>query len=204
VRLQLDRFDRETFNDSLTDINRYIQYMSTTIDDFRNFYKPDRQQERVSLADPMQSAINIINASLIANNIEITTDIRTKEPIRTYRNELTQVFLNILKNATDALIEHDTKSPKIAVSIFPSEDGGQSVTIRDNGAGIPETIIDKIFEPYFTTKDNYNGTGLGLYMSKTMIEEHCNGTISVRNTGEGAEFTMTLHDISAPATPEEE
>jgi C4-dicarboxylate-specific signal transduction histidine kinase len=106
-------------------------------------------------------------------------------------NEFSQVILNILMNAKDALLERKVAAPRVKVRLF-SEDGNVVLTISDNGGGIPPEIMDKIFDPYFTTKGPDKGTGIGLFMSKTIIEKNMNGTLSVRNTKEGAEFRIEV------------
>ena len=108
-----------------------------------------------------------------------------------YPNEYSQVLLNIILNAQDALLEHRVKQPQITVSSFV-ENGRSVVTVVDNAGGVPVEILDKIFEPYFTTKGPDKGTGIGLYMSKTIIEDNMGGKLTVRNINEGAEFRIEL------------
>ncbi len=194
VKLSLDLFESDLFDNKLKDINDYIQHMSKTIDDFRNFYKPDKEKESLYLKEAVDVSLNIIRSGLTGNSIAINTEYLTDKRITTYKNELIQVFLNILKNAQDALTEHPVANPEITIRVSEMETGGQRIVFEDNAGGIPETFMEKIFEPYFSSKDEKNGTGLGLYMSKIMIEEHCGGTIEADNTPEGARFTITLPD----------
>lgn len=191
LHLELDTFEREEFSKTLENINKYVQYMSRTIEDFRNFYRPDKKKELVVLADVVKSSLSIIKLSLLNNNIEVVTRFETFEPIMSYSNELIQVVLNLIKNAKDALLENQTPHAKITLSVIKNGGEKQSIIVADNNSGVPEELIDKIFEPYFTTKDQINGTGLGLYMSKTIIEEHCGGSISVENH-KGAHFIVTI------------
>jgi C4-dicarboxylate-specific signal transduction histidine kinase len=115
-----------------------------------------------------------------------------------YPNELKQVVLNILKNAEDALLERNIENPTIYLNTYKQEeDSGYILEIGDNAGGIPKDIMNEIFMPYFSTKKNKEGTGLGLYMSKTIIEEHCHGKLSVMNSDEGAVFTIKLISVEA-------
>ncbi|MEN6326876.1 MAG: HAMP domain-containing sensor histidine kinase, partial [Syntrophomonas sp.] len=124
-------------------------------------------------------------------NVSLTKEYGFKEEILTYPNELMQVFLNILKNATDAFVDREIEQPVIKIQGYESE-GYQVVEIIDNAGGIPEEILDRIFDPYFSTKGPGIGTGLGLYMSKTIIEEHCGGRLLAKNIDTGACFTIYL------------
>lgn len=109
----------------------------------------------------------------------------------TYPNELKQVILNLIQNAEDALIEKQIENPYIKISTY-KENNQLTLEVSDNAGGVLEDIIDDIFNPYFSTKIQKDGTGLGLYMSKTIIEEHCNGELSVSNSTEGAVFRIAL------------
>jgi len=146
--------------------------------EFQNFYKPDKKQKILSINEPIQKSLDIIRATAISNGIEIIESYESKEKLPIFDSELMQVFLNILKNAQDNFKEKDTQSAKIKIKTTDIE-SGIKVEICDNGGGIGEDIIVKIFDPYFSTKNEKNGTGLGLYMSKTIVEEHHNGKLSV-------------------------
>jgi len=174
-----------------TRISEYVQVLSNTIDDFRNFFKPDKNRELVTLTTPIQRALSIVQISMNSKNIQITTEFLDDTSIYMYQNEIMQVILNILKNAEDNFIEKDIKKPIIKIRTKKS-DTTYIIFICDNGRGIPEDIITHIFDPYFSTKDEKNGTGLGLYMSKIMIEEHNNGKLSVINDKNGACFKISL------------
>ena len=171
-------------------INNNIQYMSQTINDFRNFFKPNKKATDFYLSDAFNRALSMIEQSIISKNINIKLNFDKLQPIYSYENEVIQVLLNLLKNAEDALIEHKILDPRIEVFINEG-DKTQSIIIIDNAGGIPEHQLEKVFDPYFSTKSK-NGTGLGLYMSKTIIQEHCQGELSVYNCDEGACFIITL------------
>ena len=191
VYLELGTFDQEQFKELLNDINNHAQYLSGTINDFRNFFKPNKDKQPAVLADVMDQSINIIGKSLAYKSIQVNTDYHQKMEILTFPNELMQVFLNILKNAQDVLLERKIKIPTINIQIS-EENETQVVEISDNAGGIPEELLPKVFEPYFSTKDEKTGTGLGLYMSQLIIEKHCYGNLSVTNLEKGACFKITM------------
>lgn len=176
---------------SVRDGMEIIKHMSRTIDDFRNFFRPGKEKEFFLLRGPLEKAISYVEASFRDNHISITLDAKDVGEIKGYANEYAQVVLNILNNAKDALIEREIADPRVEIRVF-SEEGKSVVTITDNAGGINEDIMEKIFEPYFTTKEQGRGTGIGLYMSKTIIEKNMMGKLSVRNTGDGAEFRIEV------------
>ena len=189
--IELDSIDENTLKDSANNIAATTKELSKTIDDFRNFYKPNKQSVIIKLEDVIEKSLNIVRTSLINNSINIIEEYNSKEEIELYDNEMMQVILNILKNAQDSFQGKESKNQKI---IIKTEN--RTISICNNGEGISEDIIDKIFDPYFSTKDEKNGTGLGLYMSKTIIEEHHNGKLSVENIDDGVCFRIELGIIS--------
>jgi C4-dicarboxylate-specific signal transduction histidine kinase len=168
-----------------------IQYMSRTIDDFRNFFKPEKEKVVFKVNDEVTKILSLMKESLRAQNIDIKVTAEEDLVIHGYPNEFSQVLLNILINARDALTEREIAMPKVLISIGSGETGAV-VTIADNAGGISEEIIDKIFEPYFTTKGSQAGTGVGLFMSKTIIERNMGGLLTVRNIEDGAEFRIEV------------
>jgi len=190
VLIDLEMYDKDEFVKLLGEINNHSQYLSRTINDFRHFFKPDNPKDMVLINDIVDATLGIIGKSLEYKNINLVKEYSFTNPIFIYPNELMQVFLNIIKNATDALVENRISNPKITIKGYET-DGYQIVEIIDNAGGIPDEIIDRIYNPYFSTKGTV-GTGLGLYMSRTIIEEHCGGTIKAHNHEEGACFTITL------------
>ncbi len=171
-------------------INNNIQYMSQTINDFRNFFKPNKNSTDFYLSDALRRVLSMLEHSFISKNIEIKLNFDELEPIHSYENEVIQVLLNLLKNSEDALDENKTINPKIEI-IITKENDTQLVKIIDNAGGIPKNLLDKIFDPYFSTKSK-NGTGLGLYMSKTIIQDHCHGKLTATNIKDGASFVIKL------------
>ena len=203
MQMELENFDLKEekgrkeclayFSNGLEDIDALLQNLTTTIDDFRNFYKPNKEMSSVYFLEPISKAIDIIKASLIADGIEIIqTCLVCNKQVQIHSGEIMQVILNIIKNAQDNFKEKGTKYPKITIECKCISDEKTTVEICDNGGGIPEDVIQNIFDPYFSTKDEKNGTGLGLYMSKTIIEEHHNGKLRASNSDDGACFTIEL------------
>ncbi len=205
MKLELEAFDfstedgieeaKEYFKQRFVNIEEYVQSLTTTIDDFRNFYKPNKEMVVTTLESVIDKALKIITSSLEDQGIKLICNYDAKDTIKLYDNEIMQVILNILKNAQDNFTEKEIKNPEIIIIT-----NDKSITICDNGGGIPGDIIEKIFDPYFSTKDEKNGTGLGLYMSKTIIENHHNGKLSVVNKNDtkgrsiGACFTIEIFE----------
>lgn len=186
------QYSRKRLNDTLMKESSekafsLINLMSSTVDDFRNFYKPSQKPVTAKLEDVISTALNVIENALLNSNIKIIKEYRDDLEVELYANELVQVTLNILNNAQDNFIEKQTKNPTIKIITQ-----NKTITIYDNGGGVPKDIIEEIFDPYFSTKDNKNGTGLGLYMSKLIIDDHHNGELNVENTGDGVCFEIKL------------
>lgn len=203
LKTTLNRFDystpegreasKEFLSEAMSKIESYVQFLTHTIDDFRNFFKPNKQKESVTLSQLVNRTLEIIGKALEINGITIKVETQATYEIFTYANEVTQVILNILKNAEDVIKERETINANILITIS-KEDKWQTISIEDNAGGIPEHVLPHIFEPYFSTKSEKNGSGLGLYMSKTIIEEHCGGYIVASNTAQGAKFTIKLKE----------
>ncbi len=175
----------------LQSIENLVQHLSKTIDDFRYFFKEDKEQVSVMLSSLIEGAVDIIKPVLKAKGIQVFSRHFSDEKILTYPNELKQVLLNLLINSQEVLEERNIKYP--AIEIMSYKEGEHfCIEVKDNGGGICDTVIEKIFDPYFTTKDEHNGTGLGLYMSKTIIQEHCKAEIEARNSDKGALFLIRM------------
>jgi signal transduction histidine kinase len=186
-------YDLGKLNDAMVDkktqeIEKILEYMSTTIDDFRTFFKPDKQQEDFYFIDSFERVIDITSAMLSEHRIQIEKRIDPTLHITNYQNEFEQVVLNMVTNAKDALDEGAIEHPKITFEVYKEEQ--IYIKICDNAKGIESSIIDKIFEPYFTTKDENQGTGIGLYMSKIIIEQNMGGKLDVESSAEGTCFIM--------------
>ncbi len=178
--VELDEMNEESIRKNATKTLQQTAHLSKTIDDFKNFFKPNKKKELVLVNDILEENFSIISKSLMNNNIDLKKVYESETPILIYSRELLQVLINILKNAKEALLEN--KIENAAISVKTSEDNNYvKISICDNGKGIDEAIISKIYDPYFSTKDEKVGTGLGLYMSKTIIDKHLHGSIKATN-----------------------
>ena len=167
-----------------------IQFMSQTIDDFRNFFRKDKEKEEFNIKDAIEKTLNLQKAQLNDHNIEIELNL-VDLFITGYKNEFMQIILNLISNAKDAILEkQETNHFKGKIFVSDYKDGDKIfIKIGDNGGGIPEDLKDRIFEPYFTTKEEGKGTGMGLYMVKEMIER-MDGKIYFKNIENGTEFII--------------
>ena len=181
--------DATYLNQAIADSNRLIQKMSSTISDFANFFRPDKKIAAFSGLKQIRDAIALVEASFKSNNVTIQCDTTEDVMLLGFPNEFSQVLLNLLVNAKDAIKASKTPNGCVVVNLT-SRNGRGCITVRDNGGGIPEDIIGRIFDPYFSTKQQ--GSGIGLYMSKMIIEDNMNGAITARNIENGAEFIICI------------
>ena len=186
-RMTGELVDIEEYDRTLEQISKTITYLSETIDDFQTFFHPDRKLTRANLKELVEKAVNFIRPRLKGKGIDIEMDIDQNIELNVYVNELIQVLLNILNNAIDALLECDREEKKI--SIYAQIDTDVKIFIRDTACGIDEDIIERLFEPYFSTKGK-NGTGLGLYMSQMIIQKQFGGDIRVETSEFGSVFVI--------------
>ena len=189
---ELGKIDLEYLEEFVDSNMELIHYMSHTIDDFRNFFKPDKEKARFSIKQAVENVRHIQSAQLNASHVNLSIE-GEDFYVNGFENEFKQVVLNIINNARDQLdtLELEEKHVRIHLS-RDSEKGYGELRICDNGGGIPEAIIDRLFDPYFTTKDESTGTGLGLYMSKMIIEQNMQGKLNAFNEGDGACFSIVL------------
>lgn len=192
LRNNTNKIDKDFLNNSLSDINKHIQYMSTTIDDFRNFFTIDIKKELVSLNEIVIIVFNMIEKSFLSENIKIEIERNSLQKRFLPKNELIQAILNILNNAKDAFLEREISNPIIKI-YFEEDNQTQKIFIEDNAKGIDEKIISKIFNPYFSTKNKKNGSGLGLYICKNILEKDNLGEIFAKNKNSGAVFTIVIN-----------
>ncbi len=179
--------DQEFLERSINNISSVVNDMNDILNDFRNFYAPQISDVDFELADVIKPLQALVGRRLEKYNIELKLDIKSGLILNGKINEIIQVFLILINNAVDAISESGVKIGKIFVTSNIDENN-ITVTVRDNAGGIDLNIIDNLFQPYFTTKGD-KGTGMGLFLARTIIEKHFNGTISVRNHQDGAEFT---------------
>jgi len=176
---------------------RLIQYMSKTIDDFRDFFKPNTEDELFFATESLNDSFEIFGALLEHNEIKVEQIIAYEHCDRLFcnKNQLKQVFLNIISNAKDAILDSMDKkiieSGTIRTKIL-CEDSFVVVSIWNNGSEIENNAIERLFEPYFTTKDQGKGTGMGLYMSKVIVEQNLKGKINIQNKDGGVEVSIEL------------
>jgi len=185
------RLDRELIDRVDAKGNLLISKMSHTIDDFRNFFKPNREKETVEISVQLGKTLELLQASLDNHQITVNTSVDSGLYFNGFPNEFSQVLLNLISNAKDVLIERQISNPTITIRCYRNE-AALKIDIADNAGGIKEDIMDKVFDPYFTTKEEGKGTGIGLYMSKVIIENNMNGRLSARNETQGATFSIYL------------
>ncbi|NTV95316.1 MAG: PAS domain S-box protein [Thiobacillus sp.] len=189
----------EYLDQTATQGERLIQKMSTTINDFRNFFRPDKELKAFSALDQIKEALSLVEASFRNNNIAISLAADADLLLLGFPNEYSQVLLNVLGNAKDAISAGGRTDGQVRITLNREGRTG-CVAIRDNGGGIRDDILDKIFEPYFSTKKM--GTGIGLYMSKMIVERNMSGSVSARNVEGGAEFTIRIPLAEGSQIPE--
>jgi len=200
VQMELDVLEEEDLRNAFLSINKNVKYLSDTISDFKNFFKNADNLVEASISDVLKYSFSIINPLVRDNHISLVYDPmiiqnNTDNKIMTvYKNDLTQVILNLIKNSIDALIQNKVQDPCIEIKLTKKDDN-YLLEVSDNAGGIPKEHLVQIFESDFSTKGD-KGTGLGLYMSKMIVEKHLHGTIEVHNNGTGACFHISLPAVS--------
>lgn len=186
---ELGKLDGTSLESNIKEVTDLTAHMSQTIEDFRNFFRRNKEKEAVDINEIVTYSFNLLSS--VFKEITICFDKADDLTILVYKNELIQVIISILSNAVDVLEQRNIENKKIYVSIqeHPSR---VNIIIEDNGGGIEAQHIDRIFEPYYSTKHQHGGSGLGLYICKMIIEEHMDGSIDVDNTVYGAKFSITL------------
>jgi len=195
-QLIISKYKKNKLDDKMmeyfkSNANMHVHIMSDTINDFKNFFKPQEKKQTFYIDEVILNILNIIKPSLDKNSIQSIFISKNRYKCIGYKNSLGHAILNIVNNAKDALIEQNTKEKKIEIKI-EEKNGDVTISITDNAGGIDTAIIDKIFDPYFSTKDEKNGTGIGLYMTRMIVIEHMNSKIQVHNNHEGAVFEITI------------
>ena len=188
---KLNKLDSDMINKKSNEVEILLEYMSKTIDDFRTFFKPDKTKQNFSINDSIQRVLHITKPMLEEYNINNIQNIDDALYINSYQNEFEQVILNIISNAKDAIINDKIQNPNITINAYKKDK--IYIEVCDNAKGIQEELKDKIFEPYFTTKENANGTGIGLYMSKIIIEKNMGGEIGVKSDNTGSCFRIVFN-----------
>ncbi len=201
VALELEKYNlsdekqREEFlnflREKIESVGQYVQNLSETISDFSDFYKPNKASDIRTVDRSILKSYAIIKESIESNLIDVDLDLNSYHKIKILESEFMQVIINILANAKEQFAENNVNHPHITIKSFDMDDETY-IEISDNAGGIDKKIIEKIFDPYFSTKLEQNGTGLGLYMSKMIIKDYHNGDIYAKNSDGGAIFTIKL------------
>ncbi len=191
IDIALERSDFSDISVTFDELEDQIQHLSGTITDFRDFFKPDKKKSLTNSETIVSKSFSLIENVYKQKAIKTEFNYIDDTSYQTYEGELVQVILNLFKNAQDAFEERKIKNPYIKVTC-QSNSAYAIIQVQDNAHGIEEEVKDTLFLPYVSTKNQKQGTGLGLYMSKTIIEEHCHGSILVENIGDGARFTIKL------------
>ena len=182
LQMQLGITDNNEIEESYNKIMGYVDFLTQTIEDFRGFFKEDKEKVDFNIIDVIEKSLSVTSATYKDNDINLIKDFKADKLMANgMPSELSQVFLNVLNNAKDATISNKPDERIVHISTVVENDTC-IIYIQDNAGGIPKDIIEKVFDPYFTTKHQSQGTGIGLYMSKDIVEKHMNGKISVKNT----------------------
>ncbi len=187
----LSKLDTESCDAIAAKILEQTEHLSKTIDDFRNFFSPNKKKELAIVNDIIEENFQVVGKSLENHNIIVEKKYESTTPVLLFSRELLQVIINIVNNAKEAIMDAKIADPKINVRTYEDVDNIY-ISICNKGLNIPEDIKVKIFDPYFSTKDQKNGTGLGLHMSKTIIEKHLKGRIKVKNIEDGVCFNISI------------
>jgi C4-dicarboxylate-specific signal transduction histidine kinase len=191
IYYELGECDGKFLGETVDKAMELIQHMSKTIDDFRNYFKPEREKVRFKVRDVIDNTLTLLKGTLQSPLIKVEIIGKDDPVIHGYPNEFGQVLINLVVNAKDVLVERAIDTPTVTITTV-REAHGAVITVADNGGGIPEDVMGKIFDPYFTTKGEKGGTGVGLFMSKTIIEKNMGGKLTVRNNSCGAEFRIEV------------
>jgi len=198
-QLLVSKYTKEKLDDKAMEYfkvnsKKQIDLMSNTIDDFRDFFNDEKEKKKFKISDSVQNILDMTKVIYKNRGVNINVNIEDEYIVEGFKNALSQAILNIINNAKDALVELNVENKQININIYKDTKKDKIViSISDNAGGIPEDIIDKIFDPYFSTKKEKNGTGLGLYMSKMIINEKMNASIKVFNDTDGAIFKIYLN-----------
>jgi len=201
IKYKLNKLTGEEMQNLVGEIQKYLEYMSKTIDDFRDFFKPSKKKIAFDCKKAIDDSLNIVGSQLKAHAIELKIEEDCKDQNTCeficygFESEFKQVMINLINNAREAMeiFYKDDKESERVILIHLSEDSDNiKITIRNTGARIKRSVMDHLFEPYVSTKEEQQGTGLGLYMAKTIVERNMNGHLSAENIKNGVEFSIIL------------
>lgn len=192
VDIELDNIDKETFKELANSIVATTQSLSKQIDDFLNHYKPSSEKRLVSLSELFKNIMTLLRKRVENSKVNINCEIDKSLTINTHKSELEQIIIHLIENAIDAYERNDNLNRIIQIKT-EKKDEKLIITIEDEAGGLSDDIKEKVFIPYFSTKEKYNDTGLGLYMSKLLIEEHLNGELDLFNRNKGCVSQIVLY-----------
>ena len=199
INMEMDfennKLGKKEFDIYLQRMEDITQYMSNTINDFTNFFKIDKEKEKFNIKEIIEKAYSMLNPSLEENDIKFILDLNKDIILNSYPSEFMQIIFILVNNAKDAFFGKNIENKQIVITLYQKDDR-IFLQLKDNAGGVNKEIIDKIFEPYFTTKHKYQGTGLGLFITKTIIERSFNGEVSVENDKDGAVFKINLEQTN--------
>lgn len=175
----------------LTKIEQQSLHLSQTISDYRDFFRPDKPIETILLSELVDHSLELIDHTIKSNAVTVRQCIHQNVSIDIYRNELIQVIVSLFKNSFDAFDENEILNRIIQIDITHDQEYG-IINITDNAGGIIPEVLEKIFTPYFTTKNQSYGTGLGLYMSKMIVEDHASGKLEITSYDDQTTITIKL------------
>jgi two-component system, NtrC family, sensor kinase len=201
LRYKTGQLNADFMNENREKSDRLIRKMSSTIDDFRSFFKPNNIVEIFNINDTLFSTLELLEAQFKYHHISMHIFCDQNIYIKGLQGEFSQVILNLINNAKDIFLERKQAQPEISIHVEKSPNGLMVLMVSDNGGGMQDDVMDKIFEPYFTTKKDGNGAGIGLYMSKMIIENHMGGKLYAYNTPIGANFVIELQTYNADRKP---
>lgn len=193
MKHEFDMLEKDDIPEFTDTIVTNTKYLSETIDTFRDFIKEEKETREIVIQERINETLKIVRASLENSHIKLINNIDYETPIKVelVAEELAQVLINILNNAKDVILQRKIEDGTITIALIKTNKNFK-ITIEDNAKGIEKDVLPKIFDPYFTTKHQFHGTGLGLYMSKIIVEKHLFGQLEVENTKKGAKFTITI------------
>ena len=191
VDIEFGTLKTDNISNSFDSIERQVQHLSHTISDFKDFFKPDKKEVLTKNKTIVNKSLKLVEHSLKIKNINVEVNHRSGYEYKTFENEIVQVIINLLKNSQDAFLEHNITDKYIKITT-DIKDESAIICVEDNAKGVDKSVIDTLFLPYISTKEKKNGTGLGLYMSKTIVEQHCKGSLSFVNTKDGVKFTIVI------------
>ncbi|MCV6606854.1 MAG: HAMP domain-containing histidine kinase [Campylobacterales bacterium] len=190
---QFGDLTKESLDSTTESIMKKIRFMSETIDDFKDFFRPDKVSKEFSINECVEKTVSLVSAQFMTNKLQILYACQSDFKIRSFETELQQVVLNIISNSKDILLEKEIETPIVSINVY-TEDNKGYIEIEDNGGGIPEDVLPKIFDSYFTTKGE-KGTGIGLHLCKLIIEDNMNGKITAHTEDGKAMFKIELWEL---------